>query len=237
MNKKTRIKPLFQVCCRFMSGFLTLTPRKTYVYVFRALFGFCNYHATSCFLQKLGTYSFGSTLNPALNPTLKAVCVHALVSFPQFTKIGILILVLFIPKKLLLLLLLLPLTATTATNNKAHAYSGSCPVIQIEETRLVYANSGPGLLIKLQAKAGKYKLGARAGKYKLDARAVKYKLEFTAVKCKLRTTTGGWSCGPGPGAWQVTGDRKIQTLLFLIYAMCQYLILLSVIFEIFFICF
>ena len=34
----------------FNSTFLTLRPRKMYVYVFRALFGFCNFSATSCFL-------------------------------------------------------------------------------------------------------------------------------------------------------------------------------------------
>ena len=35
---------------RFMSGCLTLRPQKTNVYHFRALFGFCNFLATCCFL-------------------------------------------------------------------------------------------------------------------------------------------------------------------------------------------
>ena len=58
---KNRVKP-FRYFCRFMSGSLTLKPRKTYDYVFRALFGFCNFQATSCFLWKLRTYWFDSTL-------------------------------------------------------------------------------------------------------------------------------------------------------------------------------
>ena len=50
VNQKTRRKPFFRYFCRFMSGSLTLRPRKMYVYVFRTLFGFCNFQVTSCFL-------------------------------------------------------------------------------------------------------------------------------------------------------------------------------------------
>ena len=48
--------------------------------------------------------------------------------------------------------------------------------MQGKEKRSVYENSGPGLIIELQAMAGKYKLGARAGKYKYGAMARKYEL-------------------------------------------------------------
>ena len=36
---------------------------------------------------------------------------------------------------------------------------------------MVYGNSGPGLVIKLWARAGKHKLGARTGKHKLEAKS------------------------------------------------------------------
>ena len=117
MNQKAEVKPSFRYFCRFMSGSLTLRPRKTHVYVFRALFGFGNFQVTSCFLQKLGTYSLDSTLN--LHSSLYAYTL-------QFVFLSLLKPALFIPKNLLLLLF----TATT-TNNKVNAYSGSGPVIKI----------------------------------------------------------------------------------------------------------
>ena len=43
--------------------------------------------------------------------------------------------------------------------------------MQGKEKRSVYEHSGPGLVIELQAMAGKYKYGAMAGKYELGARA------------------------------------------------------------------
>ena len=80
--RKTRVKPSFRYFCRFTSGSLTLRPRKKYVYVFRALFGFWNFQATSCFLQKLGTYSFSSTLN-----LLSSLCAYTLqFVFPSLLK-------------------------------------------------------------------------------------------------------------------------------------------------------
>ena len=36
LESKTKVKPSFRYFCWFMSGALTLRPRKTYVYVFRA---------------------------------------------------------------------------------------------------------------------------------------------------------------------------------------------------------
>ena len=84
VNKKTRVKPSFRYFCRFMSGSLTFRPRKTYVCVFRASFSFCNFQATSCFLQKLGTYSFDSTLN-----LLSSLCAYMLqFVFPSLLKSG-----------------------------------------------------------------------------------------------------------------------------------------------------
>ena len=56
-----------------MSASLTLRPRKTYLYVLQALFGFCNFQATSCFVQKLRTYSFDSTRN-----LLGSLCAYTL---------------------------------------------------------------------------------------------------------------------------------------------------------------
>ena len=76
MNQKSRD------FCRFMSGSLTLRPRKTYIYVFRALFGFYNFQAKSCFLQKLGRYLFGSTLS-----LLSSLCAYTLqLVFPSLLK-------------------------------------------------------------------------------------------------------------------------------------------------------
>ena len=59
MNQKTKVKLSF----RFMSGCLNPRPRKTYVYIFWALSCFCNFQTTSCFLKKLRTYTFDSTLS------------------------------------------------------------------------------------------------------------------------------------------------------------------------------
>ena len=52
-----------QIWYLFIETPLTLRPRKTYIYIFRALFGFCNFEATSCGFWKLGVSSFSSTLN------------------------------------------------------------------------------------------------------------------------------------------------------------------------------
>ena len=42
---------------------LTLSPRNTHIYVFRGIFGFFIFHATSCSVWKLRVKSFHSTLN------------------------------------------------------------------------------------------------------------------------------------------------------------------------------
>ena len=101
--------------------------------------------------------------------------------------------------------------------------------MQIEETRLVYASSGPGLVIRLQARAGKYKLVARAGKCKLEARTSKYKLGARTGKYKLGpapvntnwvpglvNTNWGPGSGPEPGAKQTALGREMQTPFFYI---------------------
>ena len=49
-ESKSESKPSFRNLCWFMSGSVTLRPRKTYVYHTRALFGFCSVLATCCFL-------------------------------------------------------------------------------------------------------------------------------------------------------------------------------------------
>ena len=56
-------KYCFGYFCRFVTSALTLRPRNTYIYVFQALFGFCNFSVTSCGFWKLGVSSFSSTLN------------------------------------------------------------------------------------------------------------------------------------------------------------------------------
>ena len=53
----------FRYFCRFVTLTLTLRPRNTYIYVFRELFGFCNFQATSCQFWKLGVSSLNFTLN------------------------------------------------------------------------------------------------------------------------------------------------------------------------------
>ena len=101
--------------------------------------------------------------------------------------------------------------------------------IQIEETRLVYASSGPGLVIRLQARTGKYKLVARACKCKLEARTSKYKLGARTGKYKLGpapvntnwvpglvNTNWGPGSGPEPGAKQTALAREMQTPFFYI---------------------
>ena len=53
----------FQYFWRFVIIALTLRPRNTYMYVFRALFGFCNFYANSCWFWKLGAISFSYKVN------------------------------------------------------------------------------------------------------------------------------------------------------------------------------
>ena len=60
MNQVKTKKLCFGYFCRFVTSALTLRPRNTYI---RALFGFCNFLATSCGFWKLGVSSFSSTLN------------------------------------------------------------------------------------------------------------------------------------------------------------------------------
>ena len=47
----------FGYFCRFLISALTLRSRNTYIYVFRALFGFGNFLSTSCEFHKLGVSS------------------------------------------------------------------------------------------------------------------------------------------------------------------------------------
>ena len=53
----------FRYFCRFVTRALARRLGNTYIYVFRALFGFCNFQATSCEFWKLGVSSLISTLN------------------------------------------------------------------------------------------------------------------------------------------------------------------------------
>ena len=55
----------FGYFCRFVTSALTLRPPNTYIYVFQALFGFCNFKATSSESWKLRVSSFYSILNYA----------------------------------------------------------------------------------------------------------------------------------------------------------------------------
>ena len=48
---------------RFMTRDLTLRTRSTYIQVFKTLFGFCSFYATSCQFQKLGLKSLPSAIN------------------------------------------------------------------------------------------------------------------------------------------------------------------------------
>ena len=54
----------FSVCfSRFLTSALTLRPQNTDIYVFRALFGFCNFLATCCGFWMLVRTSPSATLN------------------------------------------------------------------------------------------------------------------------------------------------------------------------------
>ena len=53
----------FRYFCRFGTRSLTLRLRNTYVNVFRALFGFCNFQVTCCGFRKIGVSSLNSKLN------------------------------------------------------------------------------------------------------------------------------------------------------------------------------
>ena len=66
---------------------------------------------------------------------------------------------------------------------------------------MVYAKSGPGQVIELLARAGKYKLGARAVKYNFGARTGKSKLGTRASKYKLLAKATGRELGPSKGLW------------------------------------
>ena len=55
--------PAFLHCFTICSSNLTLRLRNTWIYVFQALFGFCNFKAISCGFWKLGVSSLHSTLN------------------------------------------------------------------------------------------------------------------------------------------------------------------------------
>ena len=48
MNQVKAKKLCFGYFCRFVTRALTLRPRNTYIYVFRALCGLCSFSATSC---------------------------------------------------------------------------------------------------------------------------------------------------------------------------------------------
>ena len=121
--KKTRLKPSFRYPCRFMSGSLALRSQRTFIYVFRALFGFCNIQATFCFLQKLGAYSFHFKLN-----LLCSLCACTLqFVFPSLLKSTYKIGIISSEE-----ITTTTITTTTATTkNMVNAYSGSGPVIQI----------------------------------------------------------------------------------------------------------
>ena len=53
----------FRYFCYFVTRVLTITPRNILIYVFRAMFGFCNFKATSYFIWKVGVHSLNLTLN------------------------------------------------------------------------------------------------------------------------------------------------------------------------------
>ena len=127
MNQKMKTKPsFFYFCC------------KTYVYVFQTLFNFFSFQATSCFLQKLGTYSFDSTLN-----LLSSLYACTLKIFSQFTIISI---GTIYSKEI-----------TTSTNTTTTATTANN---QVNE------NSGPGSIIQIVGKGHKCKYKLRKqGRY------------------------------------------------------------------------
>ena len=63
MNQVNTKKLCLGYFYRFVSHALTLRLRNTYAYVCQALFGFCNFYATSCGFWKIGVSSLHSTLN------------------------------------------------------------------------------------------------------------------------------------------------------------------------------
>ena len=63
MKKEKPKKPCFAYFCRLLTYALTLRSLHTYIYVFRALFGFFNVYATCCCFFIVRIKLFYSTLN------------------------------------------------------------------------------------------------------------------------------------------------------------------------------
>ena len=63
MNQVKNKKLGLRYFCRFVTRALTLRPRRRYIYVFRALFGFCSFQVTSYEFWKLGVSSLIFELN------------------------------------------------------------------------------------------------------------------------------------------------------------------------------
>ena len=73
-------------------------------------------------------------------------------------------------------------------------------------------NSGPGLVIIVQTRSGKYKLGARASKYKSGVREGNANWRPGPVNTNWGPGPVNTNWGPGlrPGAKQRAGDQEIQ---------------------------
>ena len=133
MNQKNEVKSSFRLFLQIYEWFLNPQTAKDVVYVFRALFGFCNFQATSCFLQKLGKYSFDSALN-----LFNSLCKYALhFVFASLLKSAYKIGAIYFKE-----IATTTITTTTATaiNNKASAYSGPRPTMQIVGQGRKYKN-------------------------------------------------------------------------------------------------
>ena len=78
MNKKNKEKAFFRYFCRFMSGYLTLRPRKMYVYVFPRIIWFLQFSSYFLFLIEARSIFIWFCTKSTEQP----VCVHASVCFP-----------------------------------------------------------------------------------------------------------------------------------------------------------
>ena len=70
---------------RFVTRALTLRPRNTNIYVFRAVFGFCNIYVTSCWVYKLGVSFLHSTLNSEKKSQLFGVYIDQFAAAQQIS--------------------------------------------------------------------------------------------------------------------------------------------------------
>ena len=105
MIQRNKDKTLFQVFLQIHEWFLNTQTAKDVCLRFPSIIQFLQYSSHFLLLIEVRNIFIWFYNKSTQHP----VCVHTSVCFPQFAKIGIQILVLLAPKKLLLILFLLPL--------------------------------------------------------------------------------------------------------------------------------